>query len=104
MSALRGAVADYLNVRRALGAKLDRAEKLLGQFVSYLEARQAEVITVEHALAWATAPQRSGWWHAMRLSAVRRFAVYLRNLDARSEEHTSELQSRPHLVCRLLLE
>src|SRR5690554_7386524 len=25
-------------------------------------------------------------------------------LFARSEEHTSELQSRPHLVCRLLLE
>src|SRR3989442_7134991 len=25
-------------------------------------------------------------------------------LSARSEEHTSELQSRPHLVCRLLLE
>src|SRR5690554_6958556 len=24
--------------------------------------------------------------------------------DHRSEEHTSELQSRPHLVCRLLLE
>src|SRR3989442_11857138 len=24
--------------------------------------------------------------------------------DRRSEEHTSELQSRPHLVCRLLLE
>src|SRR5690554_8066774 len=26
------------------------------------------------------------------------------DMDARSEEHTSELQSRPHLVCRLLLE
>src|SRR2546422_1616108 len=26
------------------------------------------------------------------------------HLDARSEEHTSELQSRLHLVCRLLLE
>src|SRR5215813_8419607 len=25
-------------------------------------------------------------------------------LGSRSEEHTSELQSRPHLVCRLLLE
>src|SRR6266498_5249540 len=25
-------------------------------------------------------------------------------LTRRSEEHTSELQSRPHLVCRLLLE
>src|SRR5690625_945179 len=28
----------------------------------------------------------------------------LKNADARSEEHTSELQSRGHLVCRLLLE
>src|SRR6202043_3926217 len=26
------------------------------------------------------------------------------NSSTRSEEHTSELQSRPHLVCRLLLE
>src|SRR3989442_11383325 len=26
------------------------------------------------------------------------------NVQVRSEEHTSELQSRPHLVCRLLLE
>src|SRR5690554_6982340 len=26
------------------------------------------------------------------------------HFDIRSEEHTSELQSRPHLVCRLLLE
>src|SRR5207253_11062021 len=28
----------------------------------------------------------------------------LSGLDKRSEEHTSELQSRGHLVCRLLLE
>src|SRR5436305_7295677 len=27
-----------------------------------------------------------------------------RQFRERSEEHTSELQSRPHLVCRLLLE
>src|SRR5215813_15456808 len=27
----------------------------------------------------------------------------MRPFDQRSEEHTSELQSRPHLVCRLLL-
>src|SRR5436305_6667510 len=37
-----------------------------------------------------------------------RFEVYLPRVDeaaeSRSEEHTSELQSRPHLVCRLLLE
>src|SRR5436305_6275898 len=29
---------------------------------------------------------------------------YLYHPHTRSEEHTSELQSRPHLVCRLLLE
>src|SRR3989442_9119514 len=28
----------------------------------------------------------------------------VRRFQERSEEHTSELQSRPHLVCRLLLE
>src|SRR5690554_2615502 len=28
----------------------------------------------------------------------------LKEYEDRSEEHTSELQSRPHLVCRLLLE
>src|SRR5690554_7607837 len=36
------------------------------------------------------------------------FAFNPEHIDAvvisRSEEHTSELQSRPHLVCRLLLE
>src|SRR2546429_1105935 len=40
-------------------------------------------------------------------SAARRSASVLsvcRLLPSRSEEHTSELQSRLHLVCRLLLE
>src|SRR3989442_11766040 len=31
-------------------------------------------------------------------------AARFRRRKRRSEEHTSELQSRPHLVCRLLLE
>src|SRR5437660_4292961 len=31
-------------------------------------------------------------------------AVFRMSLACRSEEHTSELQSRGHLVCRLLLE
>src|SRR2546422_6924878 len=39
------------------------------------------------------------------LSLNRRFPHRIRRLPAvRSEEHTSELQSRLHLVCRLLLE
>src|SRR3989442_9868937 len=38
-----------------------------------------------------------------RAGTRHRGAVRARS-DFRSEEHTSELQSRPHLVCRLLLE
>src|SRR5439155_2842078 len=39
----------------------------------------------------------------LRYTAVRRRELALPGSD-RSEEHTSELQSRGHLVCRLLLE
>src|SRR5437870_8126709 len=39
----------------------------------------------------------------MRLGVAARLGQELRSED-RSEEHTSELQSRGHLVCRLLLE
>src|SRR3989442_7468463 len=35
---------------------------------------------------------------------VHKLNMQRRIKGARSEEHTSELQSRPHLVCRLLLE
>src|SRR5437660_7759356 len=41
-------------------------------------------------------------WRPVEAPGSRRFARISRNL--RSEEHTSELQSRGHLVCRLLLE
>src|SRR5690554_7196445 len=38
------------------------------------------------------------------LAAIVEFIHTATLLHDRSEEHTSELQSRPHLVCRLLLE
>src|SRR3989442_6931856 len=37
-------------------------------------------------------------------SAVEHHRAFPGGQRERSEEHTSELQSRPHLVCRLLLE
>src|SRR3989442_6385556 len=40
---------------------------------------------------------------AVRLWELRGCALRPRERPGRSEEHTSELQSRPHLVCRLLL-
>src|SRR5947209_9232358 len=36
--------------------------------------------------------------------ALQQAAIFQENLKVRSEEHTSELQSRQYLVCRLLLE
>src|SRR3989442_11275326 len=42
-------------------------------------------------------PSRRDLWHRPRRAGAR-------TCSSRSEEHTSELQSRPHLVCRLLLE
>src|SRR5690554_7419899 len=60
--------------------------------------------------AWPTAcenqPDGTITTAAWVYSTRRRFygARCLRPTSRRSEEHTSELQSRPHLVCRLLLE
>src|SRR3712207_8756490 len=41
---------------------------------------------------------------ALRVVLVRALRLVPRAGEARSEEHTSELQSRQYLVCRLLLE
>lgn len=63
MNFLRQALADYLAVRRALGYRLARAEKLLTQFLAFVEDRGEEHLTIETALAWAThrqAPIRTG--------------------------------------------
>src|SRR3712207_7100661 len=38
------------------------------------------------------------------ITALHRLPIHTVKIDRRSEEHTSELQSRQYLVCRLLLE
>jgi len=86
VSPLGQALADYLRIRRALGFKLERAERLLVQFVAYLHDHDAAVPTIEDALAWARSPTDATprWW-AHRLSTVRGFAVHLYALDPRVE-------------------
>jgi integrase/recombinase XerD len=86
VTALRSALADYLALRRALGSRLERAEKLLDQFAGFLEAQGTDVITVARAVAWASLPEKaSPRWLAMRMSAVRGFAAYLHVIDSRHE-------------------
>src|SRR5215813_11414535 len=46
----------------------------------------------------------AGRWSFRSMPPFRGPMIPARRTAARSEEHTSELQSRPHLVCRLLLE
>lgn len=86
MSELEQSLADYLGVRRALGYKLERAGKLLAQFVWFLEHRGAGTITAELALEWATLPPATGSnWHSQRLTVVRGFAAWLNAIDPACE-------------------
>jgi integrase/recombinase XerD len=79
---LRDLVADYLRVRRALGFKLEYTERLLFAFVEYLHDQGAATVTVEHAVAFATAPAAaSARWQALRLSAIRLFARWAHLMD-----------------------
>src|SRR5690554_7031732 len=70
---------------------------------------QHEITLIEH----------TSWFKSVLYDDGRHLLIYEQNNEplgfinineinkgrtARSEEHTSELQSRPHLVCRLLLE
>lgn len=89
---LRTELADYLALRRALGYRLARPEKLLGQFLDHLQRLGEPVITVAAALDWARLPagSDSNWW-AYRLSAVRGFATYLHAINAAHEVPAAEL-------------
>lgn len=89
---LRDALADYLALRRALGYRLDRPEKLLDQFLAHLEATRQDVVTLQNALEWAQLPANgaSSWW-GYRLSTVRGFATYLHALDPAHEVPAAEL-------------
>ena len=56
MTPLEQQAADYLRIRRALGFKLERAEKLLAQYLAYLDTTGQDRVTVENALQWARLP------------------------------------------------
>lgn len=92
MNVLRQALTDYLAVRRALGYRLARAEKLLAQFLAFVEDRGEEHVTIETALAWATAPAGADPnWMSRRLSDVRRFAIHLRGIDPATQVPAADI-------------
>ena len=98
MTSLRQSVADYLAMRRALGYRLARAEKLLSQFLTFLEDLGDTRLRTETALAWATQPTGTDpSWSAARLRIVRGFAAHLHTIDPANEVPPADLlPSRPH--------
>ena len=88
MSTLRAAAEEYLAMRRALGFKLETQGRQLMSFTGYCEARGAERITAELALAWATQTSRGSSdevYQSRRLMVVRIFARHLAALDPATE-------------------
>ena len=86
MKRLEQALKDYLDIRRSLGYRLQKAEGLLRNFVAFLQAEGAPYITRELTLHWATQPAKaepSTW--AGRLGIVRRFAIWHSAIEPRSE-------------------
>jgi len=82
VNVLEGKLEEYLAVRRAMGFKMERHEKLPGQFARFLAGNGETVVTTGNALAWATLPAVTRpRWHALRLSAVRGFAAWLNAAD-----------------------
>lgn len=83
MKTLRNLLADYLALRRNLGAQLHAEGVRLPKFVSFAEERKSQYITTRLALEWAQ--QTSGRHPIKRLRMVRGFAKYVAGFDARTE-------------------
>ncbi|WP_295697440.1 tyrosine-type recombinase/integrase [Lapillicoccus sp.] len=96
MSTLDVAVGDYLRLRRAMGFKLQRAEKLLGQFLAFLDEHDEPVITADLALTWAGLSEgASSRWVDQRLGTVRCFAAWWALHDSRTQVPPSGLTHCP---------
>ena len=92
MNGLHQHAKEYLAIRRSLGFKLRGQDRLLEDFVDYLDEIGTGTITAEAAVTWATRPagvQPVRW--AQRLCAVRGFARYLHGLDPAVEVPSGDL-------------
>src|SRR5258708_27484656 len=100
-----------LHQHTAEGTSLDPIRIGTAEWYSWLEQHRSFGFEARRMTFTARKEQRPGgwYWYAYRRSQGKLHSVYLGKseeltLERRSEEHTSELQSPDHLVCRLLLE
>src|SRR3712207_8671090 len=89
----RSTLFPYTTLFRSADERVQRQPALQVQVDEHREVATGQAVAVPAGLQRPTAPE-----HVEQ----RQFQLHLRR--RRSEEHTSELQSRQYLVCRLLLE
>src|SRR5207244_7068209 len=105
----------YPHCWRCRGPVIFRATRQWFMIIDHDGHRQRALDLIETAVRWDPATSKNRIREAVRsrpdwcLSRQRSWgvgipALYCEACGARSEEHTSELQSPDHLVCRLLLE
>src|SRR5690625_7004670 len=92
------AIADLLEVRQD---QVDAGLRILGEQYAAVDDQQSPLELEDRHVA-ADVPETAQRRHAQGVAPQLRRLV--EPMGQRSEEHTSELQSRGHLVCRLLLE
>ncbi|MEE1768330.1 MULTISPECIES: tyrosine-type recombinase/integrase [unclassified Streptomyces] len=87
MTDLRQAVDDYLRLRRSLGHQMAEAAYLLPDFVSFMDQRGEQTVTVAVALDWMRTrePEVVTTVSPRRITAVRGFARYLSGIDPATE-------------------
>lgn len=101
MSGLRKSVLEYLELRRALGFRLKKDERLLLDFADFMARRHATHITAKLAVAWALLPTSTDAnYRAGRLRAVRSFARYRILSDPRTEIPATDLLPRQRFIFR----
>src|SRR3712207_8356962 len=88
----RSTLFPYTTLFRSIDGRKSESEKFAGASATY---------TIEAMMHDGKALQ-SGTSHFLGQHFTKAFEITFS--DRRSEEHTSELQSRQYLVCRLLLE
>src|SRR2546429_4620723 len=93
-------------VARLLAAKLgtETAEKWVGRMVPLASSVVGGALNFSFVRGWGRRVQRHLRGRHLEARASRTPPSPAYTANSRSEEHTSELQSRLHLVCRLLLE
>jgi integrase len=82
MTTMRQAAHAYLALRRSLGHELTKEGRLLLDFADHLDRQGAGHVTIDLAVAWATAPaDATAYWHCRRLGMIRGFASYLHAIE-----------------------